>query len=418
MPEGSNPIPDPAPDALGETDPAYTALHIPAPSAGSGQGLKTAGVVAATALAAVLALGVGSRLAAHQALVATSAEAATPTVSVVRPEASVADTVVLPGRLDAWADAPVYARTNGYLRHWYVDIGDRVKAGQVLADIDTPEVDQQLAAATAALATAEAQRALAEITSTRWDRLVKDKAVSQQEADQRRGDLAARVAMKNEAVANVNRLKALTGFKRIVAPFDGVVTTRSTDIGALIVAGDARATPLFTVSDNTRMRLYVSVPQSYAAAFKPGVTAHFTVPDHPGQVFDARLVRTADAVNSQSGSMLIQLVFENTAGLLKPGAYAQVTLDNPLATRSATQQASIRVPASALLFRREGTALAVVDPSGHVAIRPVQIVRDYGAELAVGGGIGPGDLVIDSPSDAIATGDKVKPVLAKSDVHA
>jgi len=409
--------PDSAPNPAAETDPAYVALHIPAATPGSDKGLKTAGVVVTAVLAAILALGVGSRLAAHQALVATSAEAATPTVSVVRPEGAGTDSVVLPGRLDAWADAPVYARTNGYLRRWYVDIGDRVKTGQVLADIDTPEVDQQLAAATAALATAEAQRALAETTSTRWDKLVKDKAVSQQEADERRGDLAAKVAMKNEALANVNRLKALTGFKRIVAPFDGVVTTRSTDIGALIVAGDARATPLFTVSDNTRMRLYVSVPQNYAAAFQPGVTAHFTVPDHPGQVFTARLERTADAVNIQSGAMLIQLAFDNSAGLLKPGAYAQVTLDNPLVTKASTQEAGLRVPASTLLFRREGTAVAVVDPSGHVTIRPVQIVRDYGAELSLGG-IAAGDLVIDSPSDAIATGDKVKPALTRPDAHA
>lgn len=407
MPEGHDPIPDPE----AETNPAY-ALHV---TRASNKTLGAAGLIAAGVFTVVLVVGVGVRLASREALAHASAEAAIPTVQVVQPGGVASDGVVLPGRLQAWADAPVYARTNGYLRRWYVDIGDHVKSGQVLADIDTPEVDQQLAAAKAALATAEANRALAETTSTRWDKLLKDKAVSQQEADERRGDLAAKVAMKNEALANVARLKALTGFQRIVAPFDGVVTARNTDIGALIVAGDARATPLFTVSDNKRMRLYVSVPQSYAADFRPGLTAHFTVPDHPKQTFTATLVRTADAVNTQSGSMLIQLVYENTAGALKPGAYAQVTLDRPLPkTPGAVQTADVRIPASALLFRHEGTAVAVVDQSGHVSIHPIQIIRDYGAELAIGSGVNPGDLVIDSPSDAVADGDKVKPVLAKT----
>ncbi|MGC1302799.1 MAG: efflux RND transporter periplasmic adaptor subunit [Caulobacteraceae bacterium] len=368
--------------------------------------LGMVGLVAGSALALVLVLGVSTRLAAHSARAAVSAEAEIPTVSVVRPGGSASSAIVLPGRLEAWSDAPVYARTNGYLKRWFVDIGDHVKTGQTLALIDTPDVDLQLTAAIAALATADANRALAQTTSDRWARLVKVHAVSQQDADQRAGDLAARVAEENEARANVNRLKTLSDFKSIVAPFDGVVTSRSTDIGALIVAGDARATPLFSVADNSQLRLYVSVPQNYAAVIKPGLTAHFTVPDHPSQSFTAQLVRTAGAVNTQSGAMLIQLVFDNKAGLLKPGAYAQVSLD--VTPPPSTQTANVRIPASALLFRKEGTAVAVVGPNGQVTIRPVQIAQDYGAELAIGSGLSASDLVIDSPSDAIANGDRVK----------
>ena len=341
----------------------------------------------------------------------TTTEAAVPTVSVVQPKGSAAGLVSLPGRLQAWSEAPVYARTNGYLHSWSADIGDHVKAGQVLATIETPDVDQQLVAATAALATADAQRSLAATTSERWDRLVKVHAVSQQEADQNRGALAARQAEENEARANVSRLQTLTDFKHIVSPFDGVVTSRSTDIGALIVAGDARATPLFSVADNSRLRLYVSVPQNYAAAIKPGVTAQFTVPDRPGQTFTADVVRLAGAVNAQSGAMLIQLLFDNKDGLLKPGAYAQVNFNIPQA-KTATAGTTVRIPASALLFRKEGTAVAVVDHNGQVAIRPVQIAQDLGAELAIGAGLSDQDTVIDSPSDAIATGDHVKPAHA------
>lgn len=371
--------------------------------------LKLIGLVAGSAIALVLVVGVGNRLAARQALHSVSLEAAIPTVNVVRPGGSASSAIVLPGRLDAWSEAPVYARTNGYLKHWSADIGDHVKAGQTLAEIDTPDVDQQLAAAKAALSTADANRALADITAKRWDRLVVTHAVSQQEVDQRHGDLAAKEALENEARANVSRLQTLTDFKRIVAPFDGVVTTRATDIGALIVAGDARATPLFSVSDTSKLRLYVSVPQSYAAVIKPGMTAHFTVPDHPNQSFTAQLVRTAGAVNTQSGAMLIQLLFDNSAGLLRPGAYAQVSLDvTPPVT---TQTANLRIPSSALLFRKEGTAVAVVGPDGRVTVRPVQIAQDFGAELAIGSGLNASDLVVDNPSDAITTGDKVKAAL-------
>lgn len=369
--------------------------------------LRRAGLFIAAALLVVLGAGAATRLMARQDLRATTRDNAVQSVSVTQPSRGDAGTLVLPGRLQAWAQAPVYARTDGYLRRWHVDIGTSVKAGQVLAEIDAPEVDQQLVAASAALATAQAQRDLAAVTAARWERLVSDNAVSQQEADERRGDFAAREAMRNEAQANVQRLRALTGFRRIVAPFDGVVTSRDTDVGALIAAGDGRATPLFTVADTRKLRLYVSVPQSLAAGIRPGLTARFTVPDQPDQVFEAQLVRSAEAVDAQSGAMLVQLVFDNNAGRLKPGAYAQVTLDlqGPAAGAS-----PLRVPSSALLFRKEGTAVAVVGPDNRVKVRPVRIARDFGASLELAGGLGPTEWVVNSPPDSIADGDVVRPV--------
>jgi RND family efflux transporter MFP subunit len=368
--------------------------------------LRRAGMVVGAALLVVLGAGTATRLAARQNLAAATRDNATPSVNVVRPSGGEAGTLVLPGRLQAWAQAPVYARTDGYLRRWYADIGAPVKAGQVLAEIDAPEVDQQLAAANAALATAQAQRDLSAVTAARWERLVELNAVSRQAADERRGDLAAREAMRNEAQANVQRLRALTGFRRIVAPFDGVVTSRDVDVGALIAAGDARSTPLFTVADTRKLRLYVSVPQSLAAGIRPGLTARFTTPDQPDQVFEAQLVGTADAVDVQSGAMLVQLVFDNSAGRLKPGAYAQVTLD----LRGSAGAAALRVPSSALLFRKEGTAVAVVGAGDRVQVRPVRIARDFGASLELAGGIGAADWVVNSPPDSIADGDVVRPV--------
>jgi RND family efflux transporter MFP subunit len=365
--------------------------------------LRRGAIGVAIALAAVIAVGAGRRLATSAELHATNLESEVPTVMVIRPQAGPAGAIVLPGRLEAWSEAPVYARTNGYVRHWYADIGDHVHSGQVLAEIDTPEVDQQLGAARAALATADANRNLADITARRWDRLIATHAVSQQEVDQRHGDLAAREAMEKEAGANVSRLETLTNFKRIVAPFDGVITSRATDIGQLIVAGDARSEPLFSVSDTSRLRLYVNVPENYAAAIQSGLVAQFTVPDHPGQTFSAELVRTADAVNARSGAMLVQLSFDNSAGLVRPGAYAQVSL----ATR--TSASGLRIPASALLFRREGLAVAVVDQGGRAQLRTVQIAQDFGSEVSISGGLAAHDRIIDSPPDDIANGDRVRP---------
>lgn len=360
----------------------------------------------------ILVTGLLERLHSRHQLHATTMAALVPTVIVVHPGGHAVDTLVLPGILQAWYTAPVYARTNGYLRRWYVDIGQKVTEGELLAEIDTPDVDLQLAGARAALGTRTAQRDLARITSRRWDRLVVQNAVSQQETDERRGNLAASEAARHEAEAEVGRLETLSGFKRIIAPFSGVVTSRATDIGALIVAGTAAAQPLFSVSDVTRLRLYVRVPQAYAARMREGFVARFTVPDYQERRFEAHLLHSADAVDSQSGTMLVQLVYDNAENLLKPGAYAQIsfTFHGP----GPQVPPSARIPASSLLFRRDGTTVALVDDSNHVHIQPISIMTDFGTELEVTG-LTPRSRVIDNPPDDIAEGDPVKP---REDGHA
>ncbi len=385
------------------TDTPQSGRPVPTVSTGA---LVRAGLIGGVVLVLIVGGGTAARLAQSASLKKETAALATPSAMVFQPQAADSGTLVLPGRVQAWAEAPVYARTSGYLRKWYADIGTPVKAGQVLADIDAPDVDQQLSASQAQLATATANYALAKTTADRWDRLLAQQAVSQQDTDQKRGDLAARLAQRDAAAADVARLKTLAGFKRIVAPFDGVVVARNTDVGALISAGGTAPTPLFSVSDTSRLRVYVSVPQSQLSAVTEGMTAHFTMPDQPGKVFDASVTRTADAVDPASGAMLIQLVVDNADHALRPGGYAQVTLDMP----KATQASAVRIPASALLFRSEGTAVAVVGSDNHVTVKPVKIARDDGKTLDIASGIAATDWVIDSPSDAIASGAAVRPV--------
>jgi len=357
-------------------------------------------------LGGVLWVTLSSRFEAQARLREVTAASAIPTVSVVQPSEVGPRPLLLPGRLVAWAEAPVYARTSGFLQRRLVDIGDRVTAGQVLAEIDAPEVDQQLAAAEAALATVGAQRDLSARTAQRWTELGARSVVSQQATDERRGDLAARTAQRNQAEAEVNRLRALIGFKQVVAPFAGTVTTRATDVGALIVAAATNAQPLFTVTDSAKLRLYVRVPQAYSASIGPGVVARFTVPEHGDRSFTAELTRTAEALDVQSGSMLVQFTVDNAQSELTPGGYAQVRIELP--PRPGTAQ--VRIPSSALIFRSTGTSVAVVDDQGQVAVKPVRIARDLGAELDISSGIERGDWVINGPSDAIRTGDVVRPL--------
>ncbi|WP_421993359.1 efflux RND transporter periplasmic adaptor subunit [Roseococcus sp.] len=356
-------------------------------------------------LGGVLWITFSSRLEAQEKLREITAAATVPSVSVVQPSEVRPRPLTLPGRLVAWAEAPVYARTSGFLARRLVDIGDVVTAGQLLAVIDAPEVEQQLAAATAALATVRAQRDLSARSAQRWNELVARSVVSQQATDERRGDLAVRSAQLTQAEAELNRLRALTGFTQMVAPFGGTVTSRGTDVGALINAGATASAALFTITDSSKLRLYLRVPQAYAAAIGPGVTAQFTVPEHGDQAFTAELTRTADALDVQSGSMLVQFTVDNAADLLKPGGYAQVRLELPPGT-GANQ---VRIPASALIFRSAGTSVAVVDDQGKVSVKPVRIARDHGAHLDIGSGLERGEWVINSPSDAIRSGDMVRP---------
>lgn len=369
---------------------------------------RRVGVFIALGLLVLLGAGavtVRSRLAAQEELQKVTAAAEISSVRVIRARAVEPRPLLLPGRLQAWAEAPVYARTNGFVARRLADIGDRVRAGQPLAVIDTPELDQQLVAAEAALATSRAQRDLSARTAQRWNELIQRNVVSQQATDERRGDLAARTAQLSQAEAEVNRLRALTGFAQVTAPFDGVITSRAIDVGGLVVSGSTSSPPLFAVTDMSHLRLYVRVPQAFTGPMGPGLRAQFTVPEYPERSFTAELTRTADAVDPQSGSMLVQFTVDNVSGALKPGSYAQVRLELP----AQTGVAQLRVPASALIFRANGTSIAVVDGAGKVTVKPVRIARDLGAELDIASGLEQSDQVIDSPSDAIRSGDVVRP---------
>jgi multidrug efflux system membrane fusion protein len=364
--------------------------------------LKTAGVIAACVAVGVVALGVIDRVYADQRLTSWTSARAIPTVNLVSLSGGVGpQALVLPGDVQAFNTAPIHARVSGYLKAWYVDIGGPVKTGQVLADIDTPDLDQQLLQAKADLGTAVANQHLSQTTADRWAGLLTQDAVSQQDDDTKKGDLAAKSALVAAARANVARLEALESFKRITAPFDGVVTTRATDIGALISVGGPTDTPLFTVADERKLRIYVRVPQSYSADIKPGMSANFTVPEYPGRTFTANLATTADAITPQNGTLLIQLQIDNANHVLKSGDYAQVRFDLPAAS------GAIQVPASALMFRDSGMSVAVVEPNGRVAIKTVTIGRDMGSIVDIAAGLSPADRVIDNPPDSLRPGDQV-----------
>ncbi|HLZ74908.1 efflux RND transporter periplasmic adaptor subunit [Phenylobacterium sp.] len=365
--------------------------------------LRIALVAVAGLAACVVGLGVVGRVHADQQVASWTNVQAVPTVRVISlADRSGSRALVLPGDVQAFNAAPIYARVSGYLKRWYVDIGTPVKAGQVLADIDTPDLDQQLAQAKADLQTAIANQHLSDTTAHRWAGLLSQDAVSQQDADTKNGDLAAKTALVASSRANVARLEALESFKRITAPFSGVVTTRSTDIGALISVGGPAATPLFTVADESRLRIYVRAPESYSAAIQPGMTATFTVPEYPGLSFTAKLATSADAITPQSGTLLVQLQIDNADRTLKPGGYAQVRFNLP------TNPGALQVPATALMFRDNGMSVATVGPAKRVVMKPVTVVQDLGAMVEVAARLTPEDRVIDSPPDSLRPGDLVR----------
>jgi RND family efflux transporter MFP subunit len=369
--------------------------------------LKPAGLTGVAAAVIIVVIGLVGRVLASQHLKSLTETEAVPTVSVIAPTIASGDqSLVLPGFVQAFYDAQIHARVSGYLKHWYQDIGAQVKAGQILADIDTPELDQQLEQAQANLATAVSNQKLAQITAKRWTSLLSDDAVSHQEADEKAGDLAAKTSLVNAARAEVQRLRALEGFKRIVAPFDGIVTGRTTDIGALIAAGAPNDPGLFTVADVHRLRIYVKVPQNYSAGLRPGMSATLSVPEHPGATFTATLASTTGAVSNQSGTMLAELQIDNPNGALKPGDYAQVSFALP------QNLGMMRLPASALMFRQKGMAVATVGPMNHVALKYVTIARDEGAFVEIASGISPTDRVIDNPPDSLAANEVVRPASA------
>ncbi|RFU48123.1 efflux RND transporter periplasmic adaptor subunit [Paraburkholderia sp. DHOC27] len=371
--------------------------------------LKLVGIVVLLAAAGIVTTGILSRVHATQEMTTWSAEQAVPTVAAFTPSPQGAtQTLILPGHLSAFVNAPIYARVPGYLHAWYADIGTHVKAGQLLGIIDTPDLDQQLLQAKADLQTAQANEKLAASTAARWTQMLKEDSVSQQASDEKSGDLSAKQAEVAAAQANVNRLEALESFKRITAPFDGIVTARKTDIGALIDAGGGQGNALFTVSDANKLRVYVNVPQSDAAAIKPGMTATLTVPERPGAKFNATLVDTDDSITASTGTLLVQLEVDNQGGLLIPGEYTEVHFAMP------TNPHTLLIPASSLIFRQSGLQVAVVDKDNHAVLKPVTIATDLGTQVEIGTGLDASDRVIDNPPDSIATGDAVR----LSDPHA
>src|SRR5579859_7405921 len=365
--------------------------------------LRMAGLVTIVVAAIVVVGGLIGRVRSGQSQASWTREQAIPTLSLVKVEGGGEKQLVLPGYVQAFNTSPIHARVSGYLKRWYVDIGAKVKSGQVLADIDTPDLDQQVLQARADLATAQANLSLAATTAKRWQGLVAADAVSKQEADEKVGDLAAKTSLVNAARANLNRLLALEGFKKITAPFAGVVTTRSTDIGALISATGGPTDPaLFTVADQHQLRVYVRVPQNYSALVHKGLTADLTVPEYPGQTFKAVVANDAQAVGAQSGAELVELSLDNADGRIKSGDYATVSfkLTSPITTT--------RIPVTAIQYRHAGPVVAVVGPDNHVKIRPVVISRDLGSSVEIGSGLSAADKVVDNPPESLADGDLVR----------
>jgi RND family efflux transporter MFP subunit len=362
---------------------------------------------AALGVAALVVL-IWSGLTAHHAsakLKESTQAAVLITVATTQPAAqSQLGELILPGNVQANYEAPIYARTSGYLKRWLVDIGTPVKAGQLLAEIESPEVDQQLRQAQADLATAEANQKIAGLTAERWRNLRASDSVSKQEADEKISLAVSGDAQMQAARANVQRLRELSGFEKVIAPFDGVVTARNTDIGRLIAAGENTGPALFRVADMHRLRLYVSVPQTYAAVMKPGLSADLRFPDRPGKTFVAVLDSTSSAIDASTRTLLAQLVIDNKSGELLPGAYAEVHFKLPPGAGAV----SYKLPANVLLFRSDGLHVGTVDANNHVVLKPVEIGRDYGSEVEIVRGLGANDKVILSPPDSLTDGLAVR----------
>ena len=361
-------------------------------------------VLGATALvvAIVVVFGIHSRVAAETRLQQATFQAAIPSVNVVHPQpGDRAQELVLPGNTQAFIDSPIYARTNGYLKQWYVDIGARVSKGQLLAEIETPELDQQLRQARAELATAEANVNLSQITAARDESLLKTHSVSTQERDNAVNGYAANQATVQSNQANVARLEQLQSFEKVYAPFDGIITARDTDVGALIDAGANAPRELFHIASINRLRVYVAVPEVYSLAARSGAPADLTLDEFPGETFHGTLVRNSDSIDLASRTLLVEVDVDNAGGRLKPGAYVQVHLKMPEGTRS------LVVPANALLFRREGLQVGVVR-DGKVELVRVTPGHDYGDSMEILSGLQPTDDVILSPSDSLTSGSPVE----------
>jgi len=373
------------------------------PKPRSRRGLALFGIAAALGLGAVVVNGIWSRQASEARLKEWTDAQAVPTVSVLNPTTGANKTSLdLPGRLEAYSRAPIYARVGGFLKAWYVDIGAPVKAGQLLAEIEAPDLDQQLLQAKASLASAQASEQLATVTAGRWQQLGGANTVSRQTVDEKTGDLTVKQALTKAAQAAVDRLEVLSAFKRITAPFDGIVTTRNTDVGALIGAESSSGLALFVISDVNKLRLNVSIPQRYVPAVKLNSAVQITVPEYPGKVYTGVVEASARAVDAQTGTTRMQVVVDNANGELMPGAFANTRIELP------SSMQSLAVPSGALIFDQKGLRVATVDANSKVVLKSITIARDLGQIVEIGSGLTAQDRVIESPPDGLANGDAVR----------
>jgi RND family efflux transporter MFP subunit len=347
--------------------------------------------------------GEASRILARSALAKETAETAVPTVLTTTPKRTpLGEELVLPGTVQAFAEAPIYARTSGYLKEWRTDIGSQVTKGQLLAEIEAPEVDQQLSQAQADLATARANEALSNSTNLRWKGLLATESVSKQDADEKAGDAAAKKAAADSAAANVSRLRELESFKRVVAPFAGVITARNTDIGALINAGQSAGSELFRIADTHMLRVYVQVPEAYAAVTRPGLEAELHFAEQPRKTFTAKTVRTSNALDPNLRTLQVELELHNENQEVFPGAYAEVHFKLPASAES------LRLPANTVLFRAAGLQVATVDGQRRVKLKSVVQGRDFGNTIEILSGLESSEQVILNPSDSLTDGTEVR----------
>ena len=375
----------------------------PAASTLSRRGLYVAGISAAIVAIVIVVVGITTRKVADAKLQEWTEAQAVPVVAVAPPDThSKTSMFSLPGRLEAYTQAQMYARVSGYVKSWTADIGTPVKAGQLLAEIDAPDLDQQIMQAEAALASAKANSVLSDMTLKRGQSLITTLAISQQDLDQRAADASNKQGLVRAAQANLDRLRVLEQYKRIIAPFDGLVTARTTDVGALINAGSGGGPPMFVVSETSLLRVYVNVPQNYVPSIPVGTKAQISVPEYPGRTFPATVAASAQSVEVASGTTRMQLVVDNARGELMTGDFTNVSFDLP------HPEIAINVPASALIFNQRGLQVATVDNDGRIALKQVTISRDLGNEVELASGISADDRVVTNPPDGITAGDKVR----------
>jgi RND family efflux transporter MFP subunit len=364
--------------------------------------LRVAGIAGVALAAGVVIVGITTRQTADARLRELTEAHAVPVVAVKAPAVGGKTTTIdLPGRLEALTQAQLYARVSGYVREWRADIGTPVKAGELLAEIEAPDLDQQIMQAQADVASAKANAGLANATLQRGQSLIRSGAVSTQDLDQRSADSANKQGIVNSVQANLDRLRVLEKYKRIVAPFDGLVTVRTTDVGALINAG-AGGAPLFVVSDVSKLRVYVNVPQTYVPLIRVGTTAAIAVPEYPGRTFAATVTASAQAVDVASGTTRMQLIVDNPAGELMTGAFANVRLE------LLRPEVAVNVPASALIFDQDGLRVATVGSNGRVVLKRVTIAHDRGRDVEIAAGLSADDRVIENPPDGLEAGDEVR----------